>query len=298
MRDIIQSPGKATGFLLFIVCWLFCITYEASAGTVLIHDQQLTIHAKNTPLREILQSVSQQANLLIVYHGATDKSVNVDLNSVPLEEGLKKVLSGSNFSFFYKKSHSAGSEGDIILSKITIIAEGSAVEPVRFGIEPETQAPQAPVIPVAAPIKPAVQSAQEKTGPSHSNEDTPFSDADRDQFIQLTREEMMSQIDGSETDIIPGMAGIPGNSKDLPAKTKGFQVTGVKYNSFFAKIGLKSGDTIHSVNGRPVSSSREFVDAVKDQLEGPGSGTPTRIELDPGVKQGSTKLDAIYVGLK
>jgi hypothetical protein len=53
MGDIIPSPGKATGFLLFIECCLVCFTGKTSAGAVLIRDQQLTIHAKNTPLREI-----------------------------------------------------------------------------------------------------------------------------------------------------------------------------------------------------------------------------------------------------
>jgi len=43
---------------------------------------------------------------------------------------------------------------------------------------------------------------------------------------------------------------------------RGLRVTRVSKNSFFEKIGLREGDTIHSVIGKPVSSVDEFIQGL------------------------------------
>jgi hypothetical protein len=294
LMDITKSPVKAVCIFLSILCGLVCVSYEASAGSVLVSGQKLTIHAKNTPLREILQTVSQQANILIVYYGTTDKPVNIDLNSMPLEEGLKKVLSGSNFSFLYKKSNDPGSADNIVLSKITIISGSSSDAPVRFGAQPVEPVTPTPLsnIPVIAPVAtPVAQIENEKDNSGRPNEGISLSQADSDSLKQMSKEEMMSQIQGKETDIIPGIAGNPGNAAGLPEKSKGFQITGVTNRSFFSNIGLKSGDIIHNVNGRTVSSSEQLVAVIQNSLKGPGSAAPIRIDVDPGTQSNTSKSD-------
>jgi hypothetical protein len=290
LRDIIKSPVKAACVYLSILCGLICASYEAADGSVLVQGQTLTIHAKNTPLKEILQTVSQQANILIVYYGTADKQINIDLNSMPLEEGLKKVLSGGNFSFLYKKSNASGSSGDIVLSKITIISGSTSVAPVRFGAQPEARPALAPMpnIPAVAPVAtPIAKIEDRKDNSGRPNDGISLPQAERDMLKQMSKEEMMSQIQGTETDIDSGMAGNPGNAAVLPEKTKGLQITGVANRSFFSNIGLKSGDVIHNVNGRRVSSSDQLVTVLQDFIKGPGSGTPVRIEVGNG---GSTPV--------
>jgi hypothetical protein len=100
-----KSPVEERCIFLSILCRLIGISYESSARSVLVQSQPLTSHAKNNPLKEILQTVSRQTNILLVHCGATDKPINVDLNAMPIEESLKNVLSRSNFSFLYKKNN-------------------------------------------------------------------------------------------------------------------------------------------------------------------------------------------------
>lgn len=46
---------------------------------------------------------------------------------------------------------------------------------------------------------------------------------------------------------------------DIPA----ISITGISENSPFEKIGLKEGDVIHDVNGKPISTVRDFIQILK-----------------------------------
>jgi hypothetical protein len=294
VRDILKSPFKAMSISLFIACWLIYASYPAFAGTVLVQDQKITVHAKNTPLRDILQNISQQANLEILYYGTAGKTISIDLNSMPMEDGLRRLLSGSNFSFLYQKSNPSDLSSEIVLSRITIITEGNMSAPMRFGAQPEPPAVQMvqELAPAAAPVTAAVPA--DNTLPSGQPADgLSFSRTDREIFKKISKDELVSQVNASQVDVTPGVAGRPANPNGYPEKTKGLRITNIQKDSLFSQIGLKNGDIIHNVNGTGISSGEQLADAVQRAVSGPGSGPILRIEVER-----DNKLEPVYVEMK
>lgn len=49
--------------------------------------------------------------------------------------------------------------------------------------------------------------------------------------------------------------------KDANGDVDGYRVSGIRRNSLFSKLGLKNSDVIHSVNGRPLTSTSSAIDA-------------------------------------
>lgn len=71
----------------------------------------------------------------------------------------------------------------------------------------------------------------------------------------------------------------------------GIRITMLAENSVFRKIGLNQGDIINDVNGQPVSTGPEFIEALSSASKG---NHPIRIER---LKK-DRLIDPIYIELK
>ncbi|MFK7927671.1 MAG: type II secretion system protein GspC [Myxococcota bacterium] len=58
--------------------------------------------------------------------------------------------------------------------------------------------------------------------------------------------------------------------KDSDGKTDGFRLSGVRRNQMLYKIGIRSGDVVHSVNGQPLTSMQEAMGAWQGMQNGSG----------------------------
>ena len=70
-------------------------------------------------------------------------------------------------------------------------------------------------------------------------------------------------------------------------KAKGLKLYAIRPSSVFAELGLKNGDTIHSLDGRTLTADSEFIDGLRQALENAKSlaidltrrGKPMRFEF-------------------
>ena len=49
--------------------------------------------------------------------------------------------------------------------------------------------------------------------------------------------------------------------KDSNGEIDGYRMTGIRRNSIFYKLGIKNGDVVHNVNGKPLTSMSNAMDA-------------------------------------
>jgi hypothetical protein len=69
---------------------------QSAAGLV-------TAKLHDVPLAAVLDDIAKQNALRIFISARVDKRVTVDFRGLPLEEGLRRILRGTNFAFFYAR---------------------------------------------------------------------------------------------------------------------------------------------------------------------------------------------------
>ena len=97
-------------FMVISVVFLSCGS-PGSENQVLPPTAQLTVNAasrlvtmdvKHAPLAAVLAAIGQQAQITISVSGnITSERLNLSFHNVPLEEALKRVLSGQSYTFAY-----------------------------------------------------------------------------------------------------------------------------------------------------------------------------------------------------
>lgn len=295
------SPFKAILclFILTNVFIDFSTHVNGAEGKVSARGNNLSVHAKGAQLRDILKEISDQADLSIVLYGDVDRPVNIELENVPLDKGLKRILSGCNFSFLYQKDDCISSGDNLVLKSITILPKDKTSGHVRFGPLPDV-ASRAIDEDAATKPEPIYSrfsgSPEDKTVErSETPGGTYFEKEDRELFKGIGREEMSSQIETKPITIYPGMT-VTTAEKVYGGKTEeeqGIQITSLDKKGFLSKLGLKAGDIIHNVNGTKIADSDQLADKIQEAISGPGSGMILRIEVER-----DDGIEPIYVNMK
>ncbi len=109
---------------LFILLLLPVMTVFADTGPgnpsnspicfIRVKDNLLTVKAEKIPLETILNKISEQAPIKIISHGSSNDPVSVDMEDVPLNEGLKQLTSRINRAFVYETGNSDTTASGII----------------------------------------------------------------------------------------------------------------------------------------------------------------------------------------
>jgi len=65
-------------------------------------DGLLRVSVENQKFQKVMDEVAQKAGIEIVINGLADEDLTIHFDYLPLENGLKRLLSGRNYVFFYR----------------------------------------------------------------------------------------------------------------------------------------------------------------------------------------------------
>lgn len=303
MRYRTSTYGKVASILLSFFFYFSCFPSLSPAKpneSVQVRNGLLSIDVDNAPLETVLRQIAERANISIVINGPLRQPASLEISEVPIEEGLKRLLSDCNFSFQYAKVTAPDGEERIVLTKAIVFSKEASGGQVRFGTAPDRTVAR-PMLP-PAPARPAVEAAPPPEPPALSrgeqDEDKRvgsgvFVTTDRALVNGLSRNDIARQIGGRTTALRLGLAGGPDLRREglnLP-KMEGVRLTGIREGSIFEKIGLQRGDVVQDINGTRTTSFDSMVEAIHRAVA--DSNSPLRIEVERG-----NVIEPIYVEIK
>lgn len=114
-----------TGILVLSVGGAFAEDrVECHAPTFLlsIRDNALSAKIENAPLGEVLKELARQAHLEVYLRGSSaEEKVSARFDNLPLEEGIKRLLKGKDYTLTYDRTMPASSR----VAEIRVISNGS-----------------------------------------------------------------------------------------------------------------------------------------------------------------------------
>lgn len=306
MNSIRLEYSKKTVFLLFLafifLLMPFSLLWASASPDIVISNERLSVSAENIPLHTILQQVAEKANLSIVVHGSLNQSVSISFTGLTVEEGLKRLLSRSNFSFLYQKEKSSDGSERVVLSKATIFAKDASASVLRFNPPPEK------AVAVVASTPEPIASAQDNALSRQPVESPPvlseesatrvgrgiFVKSDRVTIGRLTPAEIYWQLAGRTTGLRLGLSGGPDlrtEAANQPAM-EGFRITGISEGSVYEKMGLMPGDVIQDIDGKRITKHEQVTEAIERFLSVSGPNM-IRIEVER-----EDVIEPIYVEMR
>ncbi len=258
-------------FSLVILAGSFC---HAAGIDVRIENDKIAITASEASLKQIIDAVSHKTGIVFKTSARLNHSVTVDIKSVPVEEGLHRLLNRCNYAVFYGPG-----EGDRSISEIWV-----------FGTKSNPTESLATTNPQEAP-----QFADDAL----PTQDDHIKRLDKDWFEKQIRDKRLleKQISGvleivsnedaaHDPEIMPVFE--ESDSAVMPPPKTGLRITAVSQNSLFDKMGIGEGDLIEDVNGFPVESESQLVKVLDTDMSILRIG-----RIDDG-----GRMDAIYVELQ
>ncbi len=93
------------------------------AGTMTIHNEQLSLRVAGAPLRQVMEELSRLSGTQVLWLSgiAREEPVAMEFNDLPLSEGLNRILAGKNFLLFYSSAAQKAR-----LTQIWISSQGSS----------------------------------------------------------------------------------------------------------------------------------------------------------------------------
>ncbi len=85
---------------------LFFLAILLSGFKGFSQNKLITLHVKNKPISLIIKSIEEQSDFRIIYNAKkidTDQLADLDVNNATLETALKKLLKGTNISYYIQK---------------------------------------------------------------------------------------------------------------------------------------------------------------------------------------------------
>ena len=98
-----------------------------------------------------------------------------------------------------------------------------------------------------------------RSTPSKADDETGIAEAGENKFTipRDTLDKYISDMDA----ISSGKHGRARPHRDENGNVDGFRLSGIRRNSLGSKLGIKTGDVVHSVNGKPLTNVKEAMDA-------------------------------------
>lgn len=225
-----------------LLCFL-CLCYGgisiASPVQLEIKEQSFALKAEAVPLIDILKALADKTGITLKVSSSLTDPVTCDIRDVSVDKGIMQLLADWNHLILYKKDEVSAP------APATLFVYGRRAEGERLTITPE-QGSKPPVAgqppPPNDPMKRYEEGWLEKS----------FAD----------EEKLATQVMA-----IP----LSDNPEEL-----GIRITSLEPASVFEEIGLEEGDSIRDVNGQPIRSVSDLVQAMRSPLQG---GSPIiRIE--------------------
>lgn len=111
-----RQPSLIAGLLLFVRCALGQDALEdrqvssnsvASDLNVEISDDLVTLKAHDVGVRNVLDEIARQTNLIIVWHDQWDDRLILDLERLPLHETLRRILPSRSYVLYQARPESS-----------------------------------------------------------------------------------------------------------------------------------------------------------------------------------------------
>jgi hypothetical protein len=100
-KRITMKTGLVILISVFVVAATALGAWGAGQPLVQIEGQRLSIHAIHTPLETLLRGIANEGDIEIFLQGQLRRLITVEIENVPLENGLKRLLKGHNLAFTY-----------------------------------------------------------------------------------------------------------------------------------------------------------------------------------------------------
>ncbi len=175
-------------FKLLFILLLFVSVYSTGvsgnektaepSSVILVEDNSLTVKVKDIPIKKVLMEVAEELSIKIVYLMPGDEPVVANFCSLPVEEGLRRLLNDFNYSFTYNSEDTENGEAKI--DKIFILSRKSdSKEPLArlFSGEASLEPPGNAVIKGINPFM-----REDEIGNPFTRENAV--DEDKSQFVQ------------------------------------------------------------------------------------------------------------------
>ena len=91
-----------------------------------IHQDSVSIHAREIKLSHILGEVAQQSGIVIVLDPEADRIRSLDLRDIPLETTLKHLLVGVSYAALWQRQSVKGGPDRVVLTKLFVYPEGKS----------------------------------------------------------------------------------------------------------------------------------------------------------------------------
>jgi hypothetical protein len=125
---------KRVGTLVAVVAWLILAdilpagaaaasTSSTATPSMVIVDGTVTAKFGDAPLKKVLEIVAGESGARVLFYGALEGNVSIELNNAPLEEGLRRILQGRNTAYFYSSQRNGfGNAPKLALNEIHVFA--------------------------------------------------------------------------------------------------------------------------------------------------------------------------------
>jgi hypothetical protein len=132
------KPAAVVAWLMFLgVSLAGAAAAVASPGEIpsmVIVDGSVTAKFVDAPLKKVLEVVARESGARVLFYGALDGNVSIELKNAPLEEGLRRILQGRNTAYFYSSQlNEFGNAPKLALNEIHVFANADeASDPSIF----------------------------------------------------------------------------------------------------------------------------------------------------------------------
>ena len=209
-----------------------------------VRDSLIDIQAEQVPLIDILKSISEKTGIVLKSGDSLTDAVTFHLKAASVEDCIGRLLAKRNHVLLFKdieNNRSVPIEVQVFGTKALQTISGQGFHASKLPFEADSNAP-----PPEDPVRRYQRAWFERE----------FKDENK----------LSSQISAKS---------INAPINDMP-EARGFRITKLAKNSVLREIGLKEGDIVADVNGQPVGTAEEFIQALRFP---PNGHSTVRIEL-------------------
>ncbi|HNR11740.1 MAG TPA: hypothetical protein PKM59_00330 [Thermodesulfobacteriota bacterium] len=141
--------------------------------SIRVNEGKISVAVRDASLVDILQEISRQTGIKVVYKTPPTEKVTCRFKNLPLEKGIKKLLDGRNFLFSYTKHEEAvGGRSYYTINQLHLMEPGTNTQGAtasRRTATPISRSPRVitpavppppppppPVVPQTSPVPPGV----------------------------------------------------------------------------------------------------------------------------------------------
>ncbi|MDP2643303.1 MAG: hypothetical protein Q8P24_00020 [Desulfobacterales bacterium] len=206
-------------------------TARAASVQVSVRNFLISIQARQAPVIDVLKAIADRTGISFETGDPLAEPVSLDFKDLTLEECIRRLLVNRNFSLIFEKS----TTNVVVLKSVRVTGSG-----------PMTRVQPGPGLPQPRPEAPS----QEHVVHRSYKKDWLVKE-----FENAQRLEAQIRIADPDDGISDG----------------GARVRRISRRSVLSQIGLKKDDVVHSVNGTPVQSAGELIEALQSASREGGS---------------------------